>query len=581
MTKDQLTELIEGALDKARISGDLPGLESPPPVVLEVPKSREHGDYACTVALALAKPLKMSPRAVADILVARIWEAARPEEGGQSMIDAIEIAGPGFINIKLHAEWMRAALAAIESAGADYGKSEIGEGKSVLVEFVSANPNGPITVAHGRGGAIGDGVASLLDAAGYRVEREFYINDALNSAQMINFGRSVFYRYRQLFDAQLAKNDPDSEADWLYKGLYLHDLARVFRDEFGDRYKDRSWDDPEVQDVLRVHVMEETIRQQEIELAAFGIHFDRWVRESSLYESGAVEKAINFLVENGNVVERDGALWLQSTRYGDDKDRVVRRGDGSYTYIAGDIAYHRQKFERGYDLAIDVWGADHGGYVARTKAAVEALGFDPARLDVILFQLVRIIKNGEMVRSSKRAGNILELKADLIDEIGKDAARFYFLMRSGDVSLDIDIDLAREQSSKNPVYYVQYAHARVSTVFEKAKTLGIAGPPAVDTVDVDLLTQESEVDLVKKLRDYPDLIAHAARNYAPHHVTHYLRELASLFHTFYDGGNNDAALRVLCENADVRAARLALVHCVRIVLQNALRLLGLSAPEKM
>lgn len=310
------------------------------------------------------------PRAIAEIIAKNLREIS--EERADSTIDSIEIAGPGFINVKLHADWIRSVLGAIEAAGENYGRSRLNAGKRVLVEFVSANPNGPITVAHGRGGAIGDVVASLLDCAGFDVEREFYVNDALNSGQMINFGRSVFYRYRQLFDTQLAQEDPDADADWLYKGNYLHDIARKFRETFGDTYKDRPWDDPELQETLRSQVMAETIRQQEIELASFGIHFNRWVRESSLYESGAVVAAVDELINHGKIVERDGALWFLSTEYGDDKDRVVRRRDGSYTYIAGDIAYHREKFERGYDLAIDVWGADHGGYVARTKAAVEA-----------------------------------------------------------------------------------------------------------------------------------------------------------------------------------------------------------------
>ncbi|MDR3710274.1 MAG: arginine--tRNA ligase [Capsulimonadaceae bacterium] len=576
MTKEQLINLIALAIGRAQEAGEIGQVESLPPLVIDVPKNRAHGDYASNIALILAKPLKMPPRSLAEIVVKHIQ--ALDAASSEPSIDAIEIAGPGFINFKLQGGWLPQVIEDIVAKGEQYGRSNAGEGRKVLVEYVSANPNGPITVAHGRGGAIGDAVASLQAHAGYDVTREFYVNDALNSTQMNNFARSVFYRYQQLFDEQLAKDDPYGDADWLYGGDYIRDIAIEFRERYGAEYEGVDLHNDEAIAKLREHVMNGTIDQQKEDLAAFGIVFDSWVFESQLYESGKVREAISELVERGETYEHEGALWFRSTKYGDDKDRVLRRSNGSYTYIAGDIAYHREKFHRGFDLLVDVWGADHGGYVARTKAALSAFGTDAGRLKVLLFQLVRILKDGEMVRSSKRRGNILELKADLIDEIGKDAARFFFLMRSSDVPLDIDLDLAKEQSAKNPVFYVQYAHARTCSVFEKASQLGIAVPAAAD---LSLLTQQTEADLVKKLRDLPDEIAYAARQYEPHHITHYLRELAALFHTFYDAGNNDTALRVLCEDAAVRDARLVLVSAVRTVLRNALGVLGLSAPEKM
>jgi arginyl-tRNA synthetase len=553
-------------------------LEATPTLVIDAPKNREHGDYASNIALILAKPLKMPPRSVAEIIVKHILAA--DAESDAPGIDAIDIAGPGFINFRLQTGWLPKVIADIEAQGENFGKTNAGNGKKVLVEYVSANPNGPITVAHGRGGAVGDAVASMLAATGYDVTREFYVNDALNSTQMNNFARSVFYRYQQLYDEQMAKDDPYGDAEWLYGGDYIRDIAIDFKSRYGDAYAGIDLHNDEAIAKLREHVMNGTIAQQKADLAAFGIVFDSWVFESQLYESGLVASTIDELVASGKTYEREGALWFRSTDYGDDKDRVMRRSNGSYTYVAGDVAYHREKYRRGHELLVDVWGADHGGYVARTKALLEALGFAPDRIKVLLFQLVRILKDGEMVRSSKRRGNILELKADLIDEIGKDAARFFFLMRSSDVPIDIDIDLAKEQSSKNPVFYVQYAHARTCSVFEKAADLGVAIPTSA-TADLSLLSQQAEIDVVKKIRDFPDEVAYAARQYEPHHLTHYVRELAALFHTMYDGGNNDPALRVLCDDAAVRDARLVLVSAVRTVLRNALGILGLSAPEKM
>ena len=455
------------------------------------------------------------------------------------------------------------------------GKSSADKPLNIQVEFVSANPNGPITVAHGRGGAIGDVLASLLTAVGHTVEREFYVNDALNSTQMNNFGKSVHFRYMQL----LGHNMGSEDLDWLYSGDYVVDIARSAIERIGREYETLDITDQATVVKFR-EIAQVGMKQQQVsDLAAFGVVFDSWFNEHDLHDSGAVQKELDFLTEQGYTYKLDGALWLKSTKFGDDKDRVLVRADGSPTYIAGDVAYHKMKLER-FDRAIDVWGADHGGYVARTKAAVAACGFDPDRVYMLLFQLVRIMKNGELVRSSKRRGNVLELRADLVDEIGKDAARFFFLSRSSDTSLDIDMDLAREQSSKNPVYYVQYAHARCCTVLEKAAAADIAAPDSFGT-DLTVLTTDYEIDLIKKLGTFPDEVVYAAATYAPHRLAHYVRELAGTFHSFYDAGNTEPSLRVLCEDPSLRDARLVLIGSVKQVLLNALTLLGISAPVRM
>jgi arginyl-tRNA synthetase len=385
----------------------------------------------------------------------------------------------------------------------------------------------------------------------------------------------------QLLGKDVGYTDDAHLPDWLYRGDYVTDIARRIIEKIGDRYAQTLLGDPDLINVFRLLAQEGMQAQQDGDLTAFGIKFDRWFNESTLHESGEVKAAIDDLTKKGLTYESDGAIWLKSTLFNDDKDRVLMRANGTATYIAGDLAYHRDKFKRGYDLVIDVWGADHGGYVARTKAAVEASGVDPARLEILLFQLVRISKNGELVLSSKRRGNVLELKADLIDEIGIDAARFFFLMRSADGPLDIDLELAREQSNKNPVFYVQYAHARACTVFAKATAdYGItvmADPEA----KLELLTLETEKDLIRKIGDWPDELEYAASHRAPHLITQYLRDLAALFHTNYDAGNNDPSARMLCDDKELRSARLYLTFAVRTVIANALNVLGLSAPETM
>ena len=575
MVKQQLVELIQEGLRSARASGALACDDQALAVEpgLDVPKQKQHGDFSTNIALILAKPLQMSSREIAQILIGHL-----KTDGDDALVERVEVAGPGFINFHLKPGWLHEIVGAIIHAQDEYGASSARAGERVLVEFVSANPNGPITVAHGRGGAIGDALGSLLSAVGCEVEREFYINDALNSTQMNNFGKSVHFRYMQALGVDMGADDEEHAPDWLYRGDYVMDIARDIIARIGDRYKDASIADAETVQIFRDLAQEGMQKEQADDLAAFGIEFDRWFSEHTLHESGRVAAAIENLTAKGYTYEHEGALWLRTTDFGDDKDRVILRANGTPTYIAGDIAYHKDKFDRGFTRLIDVWGADHGGYIARTKAAISASGYDAGRLDVLLFQLVRIMQNGEMVRASKRRGNVLELKADLIDEIGKDAARFFFLMRSSDTSLDIDIDLAKEHSAKNPVYYVQYAHARCCRILEKAGALGAA---QTRSADLARLTAPLEIDLMKQLGDYPDQLAYAAQNYAPHLITNYLREVASAFHLFYDAGNNDPALRVIGDDAGDTAARLVLVQATRVVLRNALALLGLSSPVAM
>ncbi len=567
MIKEQLAGIIGQALEAARADGDL-ALETIPAVTLEMPKQKAHGDWATGVALGLARTLGMPPRDVAARIVSHL------PIGDDALIAGAEIAGPGFINLRLRPDWLGDILRRVEAQGASYGRSEAG-GQRIVVEFVSTNPNGPITVAGGRNAAIGDTLCSLLAAAGNEVSREYYINDALNSVQMNNFGRSVFFRYRELL------GHSGQEWEEMYRGDYVLDVAREVLALHGEEFVNADIDDPQTTRTFRDLSEKGMIAQQKADLAAFGVTFDTWFSEATLHADGRVARAIESIQERGYTYEKDGALWFKSTEFGDDKDRVLVRSDGTPTYMTGDLAYSKDKLDRGFDRAINVWGADHAGYVARTKASLAALGYDPARLDVLLYQLVSIVKGGEVVMSSKRKGNILELKADLIDEIGKDAARFFFLMRSPYSALEIDVDLARKTEKDNPVYYVQYAHARIVQAIDKARAEKGVSVPAAGDADLSLLTEDAETDLIKKLSELPNEVVLAASEYAPQRIVQYARDLAALFHSFYDAGNRTTALRVVCDDVETMKARLVLVHATQTVLRNVLALLGLSAPERM
>lgn len=527
-----------------------------PEIALEVPARAEHGDFSTNIAMVLARAEKMAPRKVAEALVSVLEESAA--EWGR-----VEIAGPGFINFFLASGHWFEILDEVLRRGADYGQSNFGKGNKVQVEFVSANPTGPLHIGHGRGAATGDAVAAVLNAAGYQVQREYYLNDAGN--QMQTLGRSLLLRYRELLGE--AVEFPDD----CYQGDYIRDLAQEVLETQGRALLEL----PEEEAIEKIGVYGGGRIRDGIDrdLEDFGVRFDNWYSEQSLYDRGEVERGIALLKERGLTYELDGALWFKTTDFGDDKDRVLVRSNGVTTYFASDVAYHKEKYERGFDLVIDVWGADHHGYVPRMKAVLAGLGRDVDDLQCILVQLVNLLRDGKPVAMSTRSGEFVTLR-QVIDEVGKDACRFFFLSRRSDSQLEFDLELAKKQSNENPVYYVQYAHARVCSINRNAAEAGIT-LPAAGEVDFSQLTLEDELALVKQLSRYGEVIEGAAQHFEPHRVVFYLQDLAARFHSYYNKG------RVLTDDMETSRARLYLINGVRIVLENALLLLGVSAPERM
>lgn len=556
MAKERVVALLEQALQRAKEAGDL-SFTHLPEVSVAPPRVKEFGDFATNVAMLLTREVGLSPRDVASIIVNHL--PADP------LVSKVEVAGNGFINFTLRPDWLHDVVRDIQAKGDTYGRWDVGQGTRVNVEFVSANPNGPITVAHGRGGAIGDVLARLLEAIGYQVTREFYVNDATNSLQMQHFARSLVVRYRQLLGEDVALPEDG------YAGEYLVDIARELLEKEGGRLAEG--DDEAVVERFRAYAEEAMKHQQQQDLADFGITFDVWFSENSLHTSGQVAQAIELLTARGYAYEHEGALWLRSTAFGDDKDRVLVRSNNQPTYIAADAAYHKNKFDRGFRHLIDIWGPDHHGYVARTRAAVAALGYPADSFEVLIYQIVRLFKGGELVRMSKRAGNVATLR-DVLDEVGTDAARFFFLMRSHDSPLDFDLELAKKESSENPVYYVQYAHARICSILRVAVEEGWQVPNAQET-DLSPLQHEHEVALMKKLDEFPEEVLEAATQRAPHRLTRFSMDLADAFHKFYD------TCRVVSDDRALTQARLVLVDATRIVLRNVLGLLGVTAPERM
>jgi len=550
--KAKINDEITKALERAREQGQL-SFSQLPSYVIEVPKEKAHGDFATNVAMLLAKEARQAPRNIARILVDNLGDTA-------DWLAKVEIAGPGFINFFLKTDWVYQVLPLVISQDEKYGRTDYGKGAKVQVEFVSANPTGLLHMGNARGAALGDTLCNVLQAAGYDVTREFYINDAGN--QIENFARSLEARYLQLHGQDV----PFPEEG--YHGEDIIDTVKNIIAEIGDKYLN-------VDGAIRREFLVQAALQEKIgnirrDLANFGVEYDVWFSEQSLHDSGAVEKTIAELQEKGYVYEKEGALWFKSTLFGDEKDEVLVRSNGVPTYFAADIAYHRNKFERGFSKVINIWGADHHGHVARMKGAMQALNYDPDNLHVILMQLVRLFKQGEIVRMSKRSGQYVTL-SELMEEVGKDAARYFFVMRSPDSHLDFDLDLAKAESAENPVYYVQYAHARINSII-KAGALEL---PKLEQVDLTLLKEEAELDLIRKIADLPDEIIGAATNLEPHRLTRYAHELASLFHSFYN------SCRVLTDDQNLRNARLILVEATRITLRNVLTLLGVSAPERM
>ncbi len=585
--KVQIQQLVSQALEKIAAEGVIPSDQIPQPVI-ERARDERHGDFACNVAMVLAKLARSKPRDLAEKLIAALAESP--------LIEKVEIAGPGFINFYLAGGAYQSLIPGIIEQGHGFGRSDLGQGKRVQVEFVSANPTGPLHVGHGRGAAYGAVVADLLEAVGYEVHREYYVNDA--GRQMDILATSVWLRYLELCDEELTF--PANG----YKGDYIWDIAATLHREHEEVYKhgaddvfaDIPADEPVGGDKekhidgligrakqllgdnryrfvfeLALNTILDDIRD---DLGLFGVKYEEWYSERSLTESGAVNRAIERLRSSGYLYEKEGAQWFRSTDFGDEKDRVVVRDNGQSTYFASDIAYHMDKLERGFDRVIDVWGADHHGYVPRVKAALEALGDDASKMDVLLVQFAVLYRGGEKVQMSTRSGDFVTLR-ELRKEVGADAARFFYVMRKCEQHMDFDLDLAKSQSNENPVYYVQYAHARVCSVLQQAAEKGIDVEVTPGGENLDRLVEAHEQALVKTMARYPEVVEVSALNEEPHQLTHYLRELANDFHTYYN------AHQFLVDDAALRDARIKLILAVRQVLRNGLNLLGVSAPERM
>lgn len=554
--KEKLKQLVLESAQNAYKAGELTS-DQFPPVAIEEPKAGAHGDLATNFALAGASIQKMPPRKIAEAIVNNL---ADPE----GFIAKTEIAGPGFINFFIDPAAWHPVLSAIHEKDRQFGAADLGHGRKVQVEFVSANPTGPLHVGHGRGAVVGDAVASILSFCGYLTEREYYINDA--GRQIHTLGKSVYLRLKEL-----AGHPVDFPED-AYQGDYIYDIAKALAAEKGDFLLALSED--EAIGHCSVYAGAQILDGIKDDLAELGITFDHWFSEQTLYDSGKVDNAMQALKQQGLIHETDGALWFKSTDYGDEKDRVVVRQNGQTTYFASDIAYHRDKYERGYDRVVDVWGADHHGYVPRLTAAVTAMGHQPEQFRVVLVQLVNLLRQGTPVSMSTRAGQF-ETLSDVVKEVGRDAARFIFLTRHHESPLDFDLEVAKQKTNDNPVYYVQYVHARISSIMKKAEEeRGIVSVTA-DAEAVSRLTEPEEIALMKQLARYPEAVAAAAQNMEPHRIAYYLMELASVFHAYYNRH------RVLTDDAGVTAGRLYLVIAVRTVIRNGLTLLGVSAPETM
>ncbi|MFP5506114.1 MAG: arginine--tRNA ligase [Gammaproteobacteria bacterium] len=589
--KQHLEQLLTDAVHGLQAGGGLPA-DIAVAVQIERTRDRAHGDFASNVAMTLAKAARAKPRDIAEKIVAALPASAQ--------VARVEIAGPGFINFHLTPAAYHRVIGEILEQGARYGRSDLGAGRSVQVEFVSANPTGPLHVGHGRGAAYGAAVADLLEAVGYRVHREYYVNDA--GRQMDILAASVYLRYLELCGEEFTF--PSNG----YKGDYVWDIGATLHRSHGDALRhsaaemfdgipadagqgpDGGGDKEEHIDALiaRTRALLGPERYREVfdlglntilddirrDLSEFGIEYAEWFSERSLTENGTVARTLERLKDSGHVYEKDGALWFRSTDYGDEKDRVVVRDNGQTTYFASDIAYHMNKMERGYSRVIDVWGADHHGYVPRVKAALAAIGDDPAKLDVLLVQFAILYRGGEKAQMSTRSGEFVTLR-ELRQEVGKDACRFFYVMRKCEQHLDFDLDLAKSQSADTPVYYIQYAHARVASVLRQLIDKGLAWNAAEGAAHLQRLTESHETDLMVSLSRYPEIVENAAVNHEPHQIAHYLRELASDFHTYYN------AHQFLVEDGALRNARLNLIQATRQVLANGLGLLGVSAPDSM
>ena len=563
VTIAEMKQSLSAALIEAAEQGKRTGVfhfETLPDFVLEIPRDKNHGDFAANLAMVLTKQAKMPPRQIGEYFVNTL---SQPEWKEKLYIDKMELAGPGFINFYLTSQWLTEEIKEILARGEAHGNSQMGNGQKVQIEFVSANPTGELHMGNARGAALGDSLANIMKAAGYEVQREYYINDAGN--QIVKFGLSLEARYLQCLGEDVAFPED---------GYHGEDITRTmeqFIAEYGDKYKDV--DSALRCEMLTKYALEKKITAIREGLLRFGVKYDMWFSEQSLHDSGAITEVIQRLQDNGCIYEKEGALWIKGEVLGDGKDEVIVRANGIPTYFAADIAYHENKFQRGFDRVINIWGADHHGHVARMQGAMEALGYERNRLHVILMQLVRLIQNNEVVKMSKRTGTYVTLE-ELMDDVGVDAARFFFCMRSADSQMDFDLDLAKAQSADNPVFYVQYAHARIHSILKQNEEDGFV-LPALDETDFSLLTHENEIDIIHKLMELPEEINYSAVHLEPYRIAVYAQDLAALFHSFYTN------CRVLGVEEPLRAARLWLIQGVATAIAKCLHMLGVQAPKQM
>ena len=555
MLRDDIAQLVARALKKAQRKNDLPKFEIPF-IPMERPKQAEHGDFATPICLQLARHARMAPREIAQKVIKRLAET--------DYLGRVEIAGPGYINFALKEGWVARQVEAILSAGETFGNLDIGRGKRVQVEYISANPTGSLTIGSGRNAVLGDGLANVLAAAGYEVQREYYVNDA--GTQMVKFGETIYARYAQA----LGRDEPLPEGG--YPGEELVERGKEIAAEVGERYLEMPRD--KALPILRDLGLEKMLTSIRHDCERLDIHYDRWFSERSLYGEGYFDRIMNILRQGNHLYEKDGAVWFNAKALGGDKDEVVIRSNGQPGYFASDIAYHYHKFvERGFDWVIDVWGADHQGHVPRMKAMMRALDLDPDRLTLLIYQLVTILRGGQPVRMGKRLGTVISL-AEVLDEIGPDAVRFFLLSRSADSQMELDLELAKQQSNENPVYYVQYAHARIASILRHAAEVSVE----VKDGDVSLLAHPSELALIRKMLQLPEVIEAAALQLSPHHLTYYAQDLAAAFHVFY---RDCRVVSTDPADASITQARLKLSLAAKTVLARVLRLMGMTAPEQM
>jgi len=555
--KQEIITTVTNAIEALKDQWDI---EEIPPVDAEVPRNETMGDLACTVSMRLTKLLKKPPRVIAEEIVNKI------EEQETGLFEKIEIAGPGFINFRFKKEFFHKKLEVILNEKHSVLRTDIGKKRKIQVEFVSANPTGPLHIGHGRGAAVGNALCNILEAAGFDVQKEFYVNDA--GLQVALLGQSVFARYQQLLGNDL----PFPENG--YQGDYISEIAQELKDRDGDLYLNKTFE--EIADPVTEYAYKKMLANLENDLKDFGIVFDRWQSEKELHDKGKVKTALDELDAKGLIYEKDGAVWFNSERFGDDKDRVIKKNDGEFTYFASDICYHKDKLDRGFDEIIDIWGADHHGYIPRIRSVLEAFELPKDKFKVILIQMVTLLRNGEPVQMSKRSGNFVTLR-EVMDEVGADITKFIFLTRKADSQLDFDLDLAKEQSSENPVFYVQYAFARISSLFRQAAERNVEGVEGLEVKEFNsaLLTEDEELALIKKMLQYPMVFEGAAIACEPHRITYYLQELAGVFHSYY------YKHKVIVDDNSLTLARLSLCKGVRTVLEEGLNILGVSAPEKM